>query len=134
MQKYKRPSEKEPRAVSREAMKILSAYHWPGNIRELKNFVERVNIMTEEAEISASSVKSFLGAAGRAEGDGALAAWEGLTLADARDDFERQLIAARLRENGGNISRTAESLGLYASNLHSKMKKLKMRVEKHDTT
>ena len=62
-----------------------------------------------------------------------LGAWTGMTLADARDSFERELIAARLRENGGNISRTAESLGLYASNLHSKMKKLKMRAEKTQT-
>ena len=134
MGKFKRPSEKQPRTVSREAMKILSAYHWPGNIRELKNFVERVNIMAEEPEISATSVKAFLGAARRAGEDDALGAWTGMTLAEARDDFERQLIAARLRENGGNISRTAESLGLYASNLHSKMKKLKMRAEKTQTT
>jgi two-component system nitrogen regulation response regulator NtrX len=134
MEKFKRPSEKAPRTLSREALGILSAYHWPGNIRELKNFVERVNIMTEEAEISAASVKAFLGAARRPGEDGALAAWEGMTLAGARDDFERQLIAARLRENGGNVSRTAESLGLYASNLHSKMKKLKMRGENHGST
>ncbi len=53
-----------------------------------------------------------------------------MTLADARDSFERELIADRLRENGGNISRAAEALGVYASNLHSKMKKLNMTAEK----
>ena len=53
-----------------------------------------------------------------------------MTLADARDSFERDLIAAALRENGGNISRAAETLGVYASNLHSKMKKLKIMAEK----
>ena len=57
-------------------------------------------------------------------------AYEGMTLTQARDSFERELIAARLRENGGNVSRTADALGVYASNLHSKMKKLKMTTEK----
>ena len=53
-----------------------------------------------------------------------------MTLAQARESFERDLIASRLREASGNISRAAESLGVYASNLHSKMKKLKMTAEK----
>jgi len=53
-----------------------------------------------------------------------------MSLSDARDRFERELIQARLREHRGNVSRAAESLGVYASNLHSKMKKLKMTAEK----
>jgi two-component system nitrogen regulation response regulator NtrX len=133
MEKFKRPSEKRPRTVSAGALELLSAYRWPGNIRELKNFVERVNIMTEEPEVQAASVSAYLGAAHGTD-DGAMGAWAECSLAEARDSFERQLIAARLRQNGGNVSRTAQSLGLYASNLHSKMKKLKMRVEKHETT
>ena len=130
MGKFKPPSAKQPRKLSPEGIKLLAAYRWPGNIRELKNFVERVNIMTEESEISASSVKAFLGASHREEESGVLAEYGGLTLAAARDGFERDLIAAKLRESGGNISRTAESLGVYASNLHSKMKKLNMTAEK----
>jgi two-component system, NtrC family, nitrogen regulation response regulator NtrX len=130
MEKFKRPSAQEPRTVSPEGMKALCSYHWPGNIRELKNFVERVNIMTEEAVITAASVKAFLGAAAPAEPNSALTAYGGMTLAEARDSFERELIAERLRENGGNISRAAEALGVYASNLHSKMKKLNMTAEK----
>jgi two-component system nitrogen regulation response regulator NtrX len=130
MEKFKRPSEQEPRTVTAEGMKTLRAYHWPGNIRELKNFVERVNIMTDEAAITAASVRAFLGASPPAETDRSLSAYDGMTLADARDSFERELIAARLRESGGNVSRAAESLGVYASNLHSKMKKLKMTAEK----
>ena len=130
MEKFKRPSAKEPRTISLEGMKVLSGYHWPGNIRELKNFVERVNIMTEEAVITAASVRSFLGAAAPAEASSVLSAYQGMTLSEARDGFERELIAERLRENGGNVSRTADALGVYASNLHSKMKKLKMSTEK----
>jgi len=130
MEKFKRPSAQEPRIISPEGMTALCSYHWPGNIRELKNFVERVNIMTEEAVITAASVKAYLGAAAPAEPNSALSAYGGMTLAEARDSFEREMIADRLRENGGNISRAAEALGVYASNLHSKMKKLNMTTEK----
>jgi two-component system nitrogen regulation response regulator NtrX len=130
MEKFKRPSAKEPKTVSPEGMRLLCGYHWPGNIRELKNFVERINIMAEEFVISASSVKSFLGATPRQEADSALSAYATMTLAEARDSFERDLIAAKLKENGGNISRAADALGVYASNLHSKMKKLKITAEK----
>jgi two-component system, NtrC family, nitrogen regulation response regulator NtrX len=130
MAKYKPPALPAPRTVSPEGMRILSGYPWPGNIRELKNFVERVNIMTEEPVITAASVKSFLGAAAAVEPDGALDAYRSMTLSDARDAFERDLIAAKLHETGGNISRAADALGVYASNLHSKMKKLKMTAEK----
>ncbi len=130
MGKFKRPSAMEPKTVSPEGMQLLCAYHWPGNIRELKNFVERINIMAEEPVISASSVKSYLGAPPRQEADGTLSAYAAMTLAEARDSFERDLIAAKLRENGGNISRAADALGVYASNLHSKMKKLKITAEK----
>ena len=129
MEKFKPPAAREPKTVSPEAMKALADYHWPGNIRELKNFVERVNIMAEEPVISAASVKSFLGAVTPVEPDGALDAYRAMTLAEARDSFERDLIAAKLRESGGNISRAADALGMYASNLHSKMKKLKMTAE-----
>jgi two-component system nitrogen regulation response regulator NtrX len=131
MEKYKRPSEKEPRTVSPEGMKVLTGYHWPGNIRELKNFVERINIMTEERVISAAAVRAFLGAARKEEEpDELLARYGELTLAEARDSFERDLIVQKLRENGNNVSRAADALGVYASNLHSKMKKLKITVEK----
>ena len=130
MEKFKRPSAQEPKTVSPEGMRVLCSYHWPGNIRELKNFMERVNIMEEEHVISASSVKSFLGAVAHEEANGAMAAYTGMTLGQARDSFERDLIEEKLKENGGNISRAAEALGLYASNLHSKMKKLRITAEK----
>ena len=128
--KFKRPSEQEPRTISAEGLKALVDYHWPGNIRELKNFVERVNIMTEEREISVASVRAFLGGTARKEPEDVLASYGELTLSQARDRFERDLIRQKLRENGSSITRAAEALGMYASNLHSKMKKLKISVEK----
>ncbi len=130
MEKFKRPSESEPRRISPEGLKVLTDYRWPGNIRELKNFVERINIMSEERVISSSVVEAFLGAVRREAPDGLLSAYGNLTLTEARDRFERDMIMGKLRENGFNISRTAEAIGLYASNLHSKMKKLKIKVDK----
>jgi two-component system nitrogen regulation response regulator NtrX len=130
LSKFKRPSEQEPRMISPEGLKLLTSYHWPGNIRELKNFTERITIMTEEPVISASSVKTFLGAVVREESNGLFAAYRDLPLSEARDRFERDMIVEKLRENGGNITRAAEALGLYASNLHSKMKKLKITAGK----
>jgi two-component system nitrogen regulation response regulator NtrX len=130
LSKFKRPSEQEPRKISPEGMSVLANYHWPGNIRELKNFVERINIMTEEPVISAASVRTFLGAAQKEESSGILLAYGSLPLSEARDRFEHDMIVEKLRENGNNISRTAEALGVYASNLHSKMKKLKITAEK----
>ena len=92
-------------------MKVLCSYHWPGNIRELKNFVERVNIMAEEHVISASSVKSFLGARLVRKAGGPCPPTRSMTLADARDTFERDLIAERCGRMGGISRARAEALG-----------------------
>jgi len=129
-EKCRQPSEEAPRKMSDEGMAVLAAYRWPGNVRELKNFVERITIMSEDAVISADSVRQFLGEAGPRVSAGPSALYEGLTLGDARDRFERDLIAAKLAECGGNVARTAEALGMHAGTLHSKMKKLRIAVHK----
>ncbi len=130
LEKFRRPSEEPSRRISAEGMAALAAYGWPGNVRELKNFVERITIMCEEAVFSADSVARFLGSSGVRAPAGAGAAYEGLTLGDARDRFERDLIAAKLAECGGNVARTAEALGMHAGTLHSKMKKLRIAAHK----
>jgi len=130
LEKFRRPSEESSRRVSDEGMARLAAYGWPGNVRELKNFIERITIMSEEAVISADSVARHLGETEVRGPAGAGAAYEGLTLGDARDRFERDLIAAKLAECGGNVARTAEALGMHAGTLHSKMKKLRIAARK----
>jgi two-component system nitrogen regulation response regulator NtrX len=130
LEKFRRPSEEPSRRIGADGMAALAAYGWPGNVRELKNFVERITIMCEEAVISADSVARFLGSSGVRAPAGAGAAYEGLTLGDARDRFERDLIAAKLAECGGNVARTAEALGMHAGTLHSKMKKLRIAAHK----
>ena len=124
MDKFKSNDEKVCKTISREGIGILTNYKWPGNIRELKNFVERINIMTDEKVISVETVKYYL------QEDAAVNKkstinneYDNLKLNEAKDKFEKQFLTQKLEESSYNISRTAESLGIYPSNLHSKIKK-----------
>jgi len=104
------------------ARAILQRYPWPGNVRELRNVIERLMIMAPGDAISPADL-GFLDPSGvaRPDASGAPAA-ERLTLHEARDQFERELILRTLAEQQGNMSRTAEVLGVERSNLYRKMK------------
>ncbi len=123
-------------SFSPEGLQLLRDYDWPGNVRELKNYLERVSLMVDDEVIGAEAAALFLGNAGSSGPAGpskasrALAPWEHLGLNDAKDAFEKAFIEEKLRENQYNISRTAQALGLYASNLHTKLKKFAIEVEK----
>jgi two-component system nitrogen regulation response regulator NtrX len=103
------------------AVAVLQHYSWPGNVRELRNVIERLMIMVPGETISAADL-SFLdhGAAARLEP--AAPGTERLTLHEARDRFERDLILRTLAAQQGNMSRTAEVLGVERSNLYRKMR------------
>ncbi len=118
------------RRFTDEAIAALQAHPWPGNIRELKNLVERVTIMCDDVEISGDVVRSLLGEPVGAAGFAEFADYEGLTLNEAKDEFERRLIHRKLSEHDYNITRTAEHLGLYPSNLHGKIRKLGIQVDR----
>jgi len=115
-----------------DALAALAGYHWPGNVRELKNFVERVSIMANSTAITREDVERFLGSRPAAGPDRSSPLDEYLTLGltEARDTFERRFLTAKLREHGFNISRTAQDLGMYPSNLHAKINKLGIEVER----
>ncbi len=114
---------RRPRAIAPEALAALSRLPWPGNVRELRNIIERLVIMTPGDTIELRHLPASLleglpaGAAPAAEAPAAPG-----TLAEAREDFERRYILAKYRECGGNMSRTAEALGVERSNLYRKMK------------
>ena len=122
------PGERSRVRFSREAMKRLTVYSWPGNIRELKNFIERVTVMADESEISAETADYYLGEAGTRGSPNN--EYDSMKLIEARDTFERRLIERRLEANGGNIARTAQDLGIYPSNLHGKIKKFGIEIRK----
>ncbi|HEX2123147.1 MAG TPA: sigma-54 dependent transcriptional regulator [Thermoanaerobaculia bacterium] len=101
--------------LSAGAAAKLKAYSWPGNVRELRNVIERLAILLEGDTIEPEDVQ--LGSS-RVE---APAIAPNLPLKEAREQFEKQYILDRLRECAGNVSRTAESLGVERSNLYRKM-------------
>jgi two-component system, NtrC family, nitrogen regulation response regulator NtrX len=116
--------------ISSGGMETLKKYSWPGNIRELKNFIERITIMSEEQVISSGEVERFLGEKQIDDQENTLPDFIDMKLNDAKDLFEKQFLEQKLQENGFVISKTAESLGIYPSNLHGKIKKLGITIEK----
>ncbi len=104
------------------AKSVLQQYPWPGNVRELRNVIERLMIMVRDDTITPSDL-SFLDPGGLARPAAPPeVAGERRTLHEARDQFERDLILRTLAEQQGNMSRTAEVLGVERSNLYRKMK------------
>jgi two-component system nitrogen regulation response regulator NtrX len=104
------------------ARAALQQYAWPGNVRELRNVTERLMIMVPGDRISAADL-GFLDSSGLTRPPvPADAPAEKLTLHEARDRFECDLILRTLAEQQGNMSRTAEVLGVERSNLYRKMK------------
>ena len=103
------------------ASRTLQRYSWPGNVRELRNVIERLMIMVPGDAISTSDL-SFLDVPLMPAAAASAGSPEKMTLHEARDQFERDLILKTLAEQQGNMSRTAEALGVERSNLYRKMK------------
>ncbi len=104
------------------AMAALQQYPWPGNVRELRNLVERLMIMVPGDRITVRDV-AFLDATAIQVADAAAPQTTPLgPLHDARDQFERDYILRALAAQQGNISRTADMLGIERSNLYRKMR------------
>ena len=111
----------EPKEFSDEAVQVLSRYHWPGNVRELRNLVERLVIMTSGKVIEAKDIpKPFDQAPDRK--DELESSFELDSFKEAKSRFEMAFIEKKLRQYKGNISQTAEAIGIERSNLHKKIK------------
>jgi two-component system nitrogen regulation response regulator NtrX len=110
-----------PKALSTEALQKLQKYHWPGNIRELKNLVERLVIMTQGKEIRVSDIPPPYGQDPYPE-PAIASSLQANTFKEAKESFERAFIARKLQEYKWNISQTADAIGIERSNLHKKIK------------
>lgn len=116
------------RVVAPDAMAVLQAHDWPGNVRQLRNNIERLLILAHGGttdQITADMLPSEIGkmlpaTPGRDGGEHLMA----MPLRDAREVFEREYLAAQVARFGGNISRTAEFVGMERSALHRKLKSL----------
>jgi two-component system nitrogen regulation response regulator NtrX len=110
---------RRPKRLAPEAVGRLQQYAWPGNVRELRNVIERLMIMVPGETITAQDL-AFLGH--DSVRDQPAAEETSLPLAEAREQFERDYILRALAAQHGNISRTADVLGVERSNLYKKMK------------
>ena len=117
-----------PRIMSREAIAAFQAYDWPGNVRQLRNAVDWIMIMAAgkpEEPVTVENLPPDIGV-----GTSASVGWKegakmmSLPLRDARENFERQYLLAQISRFGGNVSRTAEFVGMERSALHRKLKSL----------
>jgi two-component system nitrogen regulation response regulator NtrX len=134
--------------LDQEALRLISSHPWPGNVRELRNMAERIAVMhrdgtalggAEAADLLRKNPEAFGGNAPSVPGPAALrepaGAGEGISLPggimemnlnDAKDSFEKCFLEFQLSKNCGIISRTAEAIGIYPSNLHAKLRKYKI--------
>ncbi|MEK1855113.1 MAG: sigma-54 dependent transcriptional regulator [Phyllobacterium sp.] len=118
----------KPRKIGADAMAVLQSHSWPGNIRQLRNNIERLIILARgddpEAVITADLLPAEIGDTlpkAPTESDQHIMA---LPLREARERFEKEYLIAQINRFGGNISRTAEFVGMERSALHRKLKSL----------
>ncbi len=119
LREYGTGEKEETKMLTAGAQERLMAHHWPGNVRELKNIIERLVIMTPRNVITAEDIPPLTPepeaerlAAGEAAG----------SFKDARMEFEKAFLTAKLREWGGNVARTAEAIGMERSHLYKKIR------------
>jgi two-component system nitrogen regulation response regulator NtrX len=115
---------RRPKTFEADAVRALQRYSWPGNVRELRNLVERLMIMVPGDRLSSRDLL-FLESGPAAASLGGLGASRASAMAplhEARDEFEKQYILRALAAQQGNMSRTAEVLGVERSNLYRKMR------------
>src|SRR5262249_22560849 len=110
-----RENNMKPKEMDPQAIEMLSSYEYPGNIRELRNLIERLLIISREDKITEGDVRRVLPAAPAAQNDS--------LLYSKLEDTERALLLKTLEENRWHISRVAKILGLERSHLYKKMKK-----------
>ena len=123
-----------PPEVSDDAMAVLQSYDWPGNVRQLRNVIERTVILTPrekftrvEADMLPAELTSDNG-----EDSAGLTAMMGIPLREAREQFEREYLRIQIRRFSGNISRTASFIGMERSALHRKLKTLGINERRED--
>ena len=111
-----------PKTLSAEARDLLLQYDWPGNIRELKNLVERLSIMVSGDTIYPEDLPALDGMTIPKQPGSFPELGAGKTLRQVREAVERHYIAEALARHGGNVTRASNALGIERTNLHKKIK------------
>ncbi len=114
----------QSKKIDNDAISILSNHFWPGNIRELKNIIERLCILTVGETITGKDAKEALKGFGKAE-----EIFEQGDLKKAKDEFERQYILKTLQLNEGNVNKASKILGVERTHLYRKIKTLNISID-----
>ncbi len=129
LQEFSAEYGQKAKTIDQDALNLFVRYQWPGNVRELRNIIERLIIMVPCPVLRVNDVPPPISLS-RSEQEfpsvstTARGGYDHVTLKDARAAFERDFILQKLKENGGNVSRTADNIGVERSNLHRKIKAL----------
>lgn len=123
--KYNKPTP----FVHQKATERLHAYSWPGNIRELRNFIERLIVLHEGSEIYESDILKLLP---QAKSFSEPVSQATLSLTEERESLEKTRILQTLQKTYGNKSVAAKKLGMSRANLYKKMKKYEITFDKTD--
>ncbi|MFT3976181.1 MAG: sigma-54 dependent transcriptional regulator [Sphingomonas bacterium] len=119
--------------IAIDAMVALQSYDWPGNVRQLRNVVERTIILAPGDRIGRIDLDLLPAEVlGESEGNAGTAAIMGAPLREARETFEREYLRVQIRRFSGNISRTASFIGMERSALHRKLKLLGITETRED--
>ncbi len=110
---------RKAKTLQPDALKLLLEHSWPGNVRELRNLMERIAILHPGSDVAAKHIPLDRTKRADAHSDRFVG-----SLQEVRSRIEREYILKKLEETGGNVSRTAELLGLERSNLYRKMRSL----------
>ena len=127
-ERFARDNNFHPKTFTAAAVAALAGQHWRGNVRELRNSVERLLVMIPEQEIDAAGVGAVLRMGDR-PGGAAAPEPAGRTLREFKEIGERAFLVRKLREFGWNISRTAEAIDTPRSNLYKKLEQYNIRQE-----
>lgn len=118
----------QPRRIGDDAMAVLQSHDWPGNVRQLRNNIERLLILSEGDVKTPINVEmlpdEIANPVPLSQNGGGTEQLMSLPLRDAREIFEREYLIAQINRFGGNISRTAEFVGMERSALHRKLRGL----------
>lgn len=121
LRRYSREYNCDVAGFSQQTLDALASYHWPGNIRELENEIQRLVIQAEpDSWLDPTDLSPHLR---EVEAPAARLAPERGTLKDMLEQVERSLLSEALREHGGNKTRTAQALGITREGLHKKLSK-----------
>ena len=132
--RYAREQGLEPPTVAPEALAAMQAYDWPGNVRQLRNVIERTVILAPREDfrtITPDMLPSEI-TGGSDESGGGMSSLMGVPLREARESFEREYLRIQIRRFSGNISKTAGFIGMERSALHRKLKLLGMNERNSD--